>query len=336
MYEIFRFDDHCEDKNLLGNKGANLVKMTELGLQVPPGFVVSIEAYKEYKQDGRLPQDAIKEALEGLEEQTGRSLGCGLAVSVRSSAPASMPGMMDTVLDVWTQADVLSSVRKIFESWDNPRAVEYRRINGISADLGTSAIVQAMVFGDLNASSGTGVVFTRNPSTGERELFGEYLGGAKGEDLVSGRMTPQPMAVLRSQMPGVYAELEAIGNILEKHFRDMQDIEFTIQAGRLYILQTKSGKRSGQAAVRIAVEMAKEGLISREEAVLRISAEDVRAFLHRRIESPEKYEAVARGLGAAPGAATGMVVFHRLDAVEASERNEGVILVRTETNPDDI
>ncbi len=336
MYTICRFTDDCEDKHLLGNKGANLVKMTRLGLRVPPGFIISTEAYEEYKRTGKLPEEEIKQALEGLEEHVGKRLGYGLVVSVRSSAAASMPGMMDTVLDVTDMANVLSSVKRVFDSWDNPRAVDYRRINRIPVDLGTAAIIQAMVFGDLDARSGTGVVFSRNPSTGERESFGEYITEAKGEDLVSGRRTPQPISSLQAQLPDVYAQLEDVARFLENHFRDMQDIEFTVQAGRLYILQTRSGKRTGRAAVRIAVDMAKEGLISREEAVMRVSVDDVKAFLHRRIELPDEYTPIARGLCAAPGAATGPVVFQRLEAVQAQERSEGVILVRPETNPDDI
>ena len=297
---------------------------------------MSIGAYKEYKSTEKLPLDEIKQAVRDLEQQTGKALGDGLAVSVRSSAPASMPGMMDTVLDVREPAEVISSIERVLESWDNPRAAEYRRINRISADLGTSAIVQAMVFGDMDVNSGTGVMFTRNPSTGETGLFGEYLMQAKGEDLVSGRRTPQPISALQSQMPDAYAQLENVATTLEKHFRDMQDVEFTIESGVLHILQTRSGKRSGQAAVKIAVDMAREALISPEEALMRISAEDVAAFLHRRIKSPRKYKRIAQGLGAAPGAATGKVIFHPRQAVEAMEKNEAVILVRPETSPDDI
>jgi pyruvate,orthophosphate dikinase len=336
MTKVYQFTDACEDKSLLGNKGANLVTMTKLRLPVPPEFVVSIDAYKEYKRSGELPLEEIEGALRALEQQTGTKLGDGLAVSVRSSAPTSMPGMMDTMLDVKEPEALLSSIKRVFDSWDNPRAAEYRRIHHIPADLGTAVIVQAMVFGDLNEQSGTGVMFTRNPSSGERVLFGEYLGKAKGEDLVSGRRTPQPISSLKSQMPDLYGQLEEVASILENHFHDMQDVEFTIEAGILYILQTRSGKRSGQAAVKIAVDMANEGLISREEAITRISADDVRAFLHRRIESAGGLTPIAHGLGAAPGATTAAVVFHPLEAVDAKQRNERVILVRPETSPDDI
>ncbi|OGO02873.1 MAG: pyruvate, phosphate dikinase, partial [Chloroflexi bacterium RBG_13_52_14] len=285
---------------------------------------------------GKIPVEEINQALGTLEQRTGKKLGDGLAVSVRSSAAASMPGMMDTVLDVKNKTDVISAVKKVFESWNNPRAIDYRRLNRISADMGTAVIIQAMVFGDLDEKSGTGVLFTRNPSTGEKVLFGEYISGAKGEDLVSGRRTPQSISALQSQMPDMYAQLDEITGILENHFRDMQDVEFTIESGTLYILQTRSGKRSGQASVKIAVDMAKEGYISREEALLRVSAEDVRSFLHRRIEHPEKYKSIAKGLGAAPGATCGAVVFYPVDAVAAMKKNERVILVRPETSPDDI
>ena len=336
MSKIYHLTGAWEDKSLLGNKGANLVAMSKLRLPVPPGFAVSIEAYREYVQTGELPLEEVREALRTLELQTGKELGDGLVVSVRSSAPASMPGMMDTVLDVKNEDEVLSSIKRVFDSWNNPRAVEYRRINRIPADLGTAAIVQAMVFGDMDQESGTGVMFTRNPSSGVRELFGEYLPQAWGEDLVSGRTTPQPISSLKAQMQVVYAELEEVARMLENHFRDMQDVEFTIEAGKLYVLQTRSGKRSGQAAVRIAVDMAKEGFISREDAVMRVSADDLRALLHRRIQSPDESNSIAHGLGAAPGAVAGKVVFTPLDAVAAGRRDESVILVRLETTPDDI
>jgi pyruvate,orthophosphate dikinase len=336
MSTIYQFTGAWDDKSLLGNKGANLVAMTKLRLQVPPGFVVSVETYKEYKRTGKLPVEEIEQALEALEKQTGKKLGKGLSVSVRSSAAASMPGMMDTVLDVKDRVEMISAIKKVFDSWDNPRAVGYRRLNHIPADMGTAAIIQAMVFGDLDRNSGTGVMFTRNPSTGQKELFGEYISAAKGEDLVSGRRTPQPISALKAQMLAMYVQLEEVARILENHFRDMQDVEFTIESGKLYILQTRSGKRGGQAAVKIAVDMAKEGFISREEAILRVSAEDVRSFLHRRVEHQEKYKPIAHGLAAAPGAITGAVVFHALEAEAAMKKNERVILVRPETSPDDI
>ncbi|MBN2098464.1 MAG: pyruvate, phosphate dikinase [Dehalococcoidia bacterium] len=321
---------------LLGNKGANLVTMTRIGLPVPPGFVISIEAYKEYKRTGRLPIADIEDALQWLEGHTGRRLGNGLMVSVRSSAPVSMPGMMDTLLNVSSKAHMVSAVKKIFGSWDNLRAVEYRRLHNIPRDIGTSAVVQAMVMGNRDDRSGTGVVFTRNAITGEPHLFGEYIGQAQGEDLVSGSRTPSPIQELRSAMPEAYAELEKLAHTLENHFHEMQDVEFTVESGTLYLLQTRSGKRSGQAAVKIAVDMAKEGLISREEAVLRVKPEELKALLHKRIQSVEKHEPLAHGLNAAPGAAAGKVVFHPIEALRLAEKSEKVILVRPETSPDDI
>jgi len=336
MSTVSHFKGTWEDPKQLGNKGANLVIMTKLRLPVPPGFVVSIDAFREFMATGKLPEDEIKQALNDLEQQTGKRLGQGLAVSVRSSAPISMPGMMDTILDVTNLEEVLSATKTVFESWKCPRAIEYRRINHIPVDLGTSAIIQSMVFGDMDERSGTGVMFTRNPSTGDKELFGEYLLEAKGEDLVSGRRTPQPISALHSQMPEVYAQLQDIADILETHFRNMQDIEFTVESGRLYILQTRNGKRGGQASVKIALDMAREGLISREEAIMRVSAEDVRSLLHSRIESPETFEPIGAGLGAAPGAICGKVVFQPMDAVVAMKKNESAILVRPETSPDDI
>ncbi|MBI2908509.1 MAG: pyruvate, phosphate dikinase [Chloroflexi bacterium] len=336
MPSIYGFTDGIEDKGQLGNKGANLVTMSKIGLAVPPAFIVSIDAYNEYKNSGKLPLEEIEQALKDLEEQTGKRLGDGLAVSVRSSAPASMPGMMDTILDVRNAMEVVSCIRKVFDSWDNLRAVEYRALHGIPSDMGTAAVVQSMVFGDLDERSGTGVMFTRNPNTGEKELFGEYLHRAKGEDLVSGRVTPKPINVLKSNMPEMHAQLQEVARILEEHFRDMQDVEFTIESDHLYILQTRSGKRSGQAEVKIAVDMAREGLLSRKDAIMRVYPSDVETMLHRRIKSPEKYTPIVRGPGCAPGAATGMVVFTPQDAVLGMQKNQQVVLVRPETSPDDI
>ena len=336
MASVYRFQDDCDDKKLLGNKGANLVTMRRLGLPVPPGFVVSIEAYVNYKGSGGFPTAEIDSALEWLENETGNRLGDGLAVSVRSSAPVSMPGMMDTVLNIRDKASMMSAIRKVFDSWDNLRAVEYRRLNRIPSELGTSAVIQAMVMGNKDKRSGTGVIFTRNPSTGEPQLFGEYIAQAQGEDLVSGTRTPGPVEDLQSAMPKVYAKLEDAAHTLETHFHDMQDVEFTIESGKLYILQTRSGKRSGQAAVRIAVDMVNQGLITREEAIMRVRPEDLKALLHKRIKQPEQHELIARGLNAAPGAASGKVTFDIREVVRMAEKSESVILVRPETSPDDI
>ncbi|MBA7520162.1 Pyruvate, phosphate dikinase [subsurface metagenome] len=336
MVSIFFFEDDCEDKSLLGNKGANLVTMTRVGLPVPPGFTISIEAYKEYEHSGKLPLEEIEQALSQLAKQTGKKVGEDLLVSVRSSAPVSMPGMMDSVLNLEEPAKIMAAVKRVFDSWDNRRAIEYRRLNQIPPDLGTAVIVQVMVFGNKNKNSGTGVVFTRNPSNGDKGLFGEYLEQAQGEDLVSGRRTPQPIETLKLQLPEVYTQLEAEADALERYFRDIQDIEFTVEGEKLYILQTRAGKRTGRAAVKIAVDMVREGLISPEEAILRITPQDVIAILYKQIESPELYHSVAQGLCAAPGAATGKVIFDSLEAVSRAKMNEKVILVRPETSPDDI
>ncbi|MFC1915639.1 pyruvate, phosphate dikinase [Chloroflexota bacterium] len=336
MSSIFFFEGDCEDKIFLGNKGANLVTMTRLGLPVPPGFVVSIEAYREYERNGKLPLEEIEQSLHWLTKKTKKKLGEGLSVSVRSSAPASMPGMMDTVLNLNDSEKIVSAIKLIFDSWDNLRAVEYRRLNRIPSDLGTAAIVQAMVLGNKDKNSGTGVIFTRNPNNGERKLFGEYLDRAQGEDLVSGRRTPQPIETLKLQMPEAYTQLQSVADVLERHFQDMQDVEFTVEDGKLYILQTRAGKRSGRAAIKIAADMVREGLISPEEAILRLTPEDVRALLYKQLKSPESYQPVAQGLSACPGAATGKVVFDPLEAVTRDELNENVILVRPETSPEDI
>ncbi len=333
---IYFFDEDIEDKMLLGNKGGNLVTMTRLGLPVPPGFALSIEAYRDYHGTGNLPLKSIEEAMSQLEKKTGKKLGKGLLVSVRSSAPVSMPGMMDTVLNIGDKASLIAAVKRIFDSWDNLRAVEYRRLNSIPSDMGTASIVQAMVMGNKDSRSGTGVIFSRNPSTGEGGVFGEYMVQAQGEDLVSGVRTPESIDTLRQQLPEAFAQLEGIAAKLEKHFKDMQDIELTVESSVLYILQTRSGKRSGQAAVKIAVDMAKEGTITREDALMRVTPADLRALLYKRLRSPETAVPLARGMPAAPGASTGKVVFSPLEAVTLAKKNEKVILVRPETSPDDI
>jgi pyruvate,orthophosphate dikinase len=310
--------------------------MTQLDLPIPPGFVVSIEAYKKWKETSSLPDEAITDALAALEAEIERKMGKGLEVSVRSSAPVSMPGMMDTILNIGDARKMRNAVKSIFESWDNLRAVEYRRLHDIPATLGTAAIVQAMVYGNRDEKSGTGVVFTRNPSTGEKGLFGEYLSQAQGEELVSGASTPKPIEQLKSEMPEIYDELDGIAQRLERNFCEMQDIEFTVESGKLYILQTRSGKRSGHAAVTIAVDMVGDNLITRNEAIMRVSVEDIRGLLHKQLKTPDKYQPIARGLNAAPGAACGKVVFTAPEALAQSKRGVPVILVRPETNPDDI
>ncbi|MGD0856643.1 MAG: pyruvate, phosphate dikinase [Dehalococcoidia bacterium] len=336
MGYIYSFNDGVEDKSLLGNKGANLVTMTKLKLPVPPGFVVSVEGYNEYKKTGRLSEKEITQAVADLEKQAHAKLGKGLQVSVRSSAPASMPGMMDTVLNISGLSEVRAAIRRIFESWDNLRAIEYRRINNISSDMGTAAVVQAMVFGNKDAKSGTGVVFSRNPSTGEKGLFGEYIQCAQGEAIVSGSTTPVPVSKLEAIMPKMYKELLQKVALLEAHFRDMQDIEFTIESEKLYILQTRSGKRSGQAAVKIVVDMVHEDLITVEEAILRVKPDDLRAILHKHIKPGLEHEPLTKGLAAAPGAVSGRVVFTVDEAMLLSKKSIPSILVRQETSPDDI
>jgi pyruvate,orthophosphate dikinase len=335
MGQVYSFKAGLRDRAQLGNKGANLVIMTQLGLPVPPGFVVSIEAYKKWKDTGVLLESEIRESLTALEEEMGRALGKGLEVSVRSSAPVSMPGMMDTVLNIGNYADMQAAIRRIFDSWDNLRAVEYRRLNNIPTTLGAAAVVQAMVYGNRDENSGTGVAFSRDPSTGAKGVFGEYLAGAQGEAIVSGTHTPQPLAALKSAMPAIFQELAAFADKLERHFCDMQDIEFTVESGKLYILQTRSGKRSGHAAIKIAVDMVNEGIITQEEAVMRVTTNDIRGMLHKRLKGDD-HLAFVRGLNAAPGAAAGKVVFNAHDALAMARKGERIILVRPETNPDDI
>lgn len=333
---VYTFDDGCEDKNLLGNKGANLVTMTKLGMPVPPGFVISIDAYHRFKTSTDLPYDEIKDGLEYIRRKTGKSFGNGLQVSVRSSAPVSMPGMMDTVLNIKDEATMLAAIIRVFESWDNIRAVEYRRLNHIPSDLGTAAIIQTMVFGNADERSGTGVVFSRNPNTGEKGLFGEYLPHAQGEDLVSGTVTPFPIEELKRRLPEVYDELSKLADTLENYFKDMQDIEFTVESGKLYLLQTRTGKRTSRAAIKIVVDLAKSNLISTSEALLRIFPDELKGLIHKSIANPESYVPISRGLGAAPGAVSGKVVFDPMEAIKAAAKNGGVILVRPETDPDDV
>jgi pyruvate,orthophosphate dikinase len=325
-----------KNKYQLGNKGASLVSMTQLGLLIPPGFVISIDAYRKWRETGLLPYEDIKESLTSLETEMGRKLGEGLEVSVRSSGPVSMPGMMDTILNIGDIDQINSAINRIFKSWDNLRAVEYRRINKIPPTLGTAAIIQAMVYGNRDERSGTGVVFSRNPSTGKKGIFGEYMVKAQGEELVSGVRTPKPISTLKSTMPEVYAELEKVANKLESHFCDMQDIEFTVESGKLYILQTRTGKRSGHAAVKISVDMVAENLITREEAIIRVSVNDIQGLLHKQLKASDTYHPLAKGLNAAPGAAGGRVVFDAIEALAQSKKGVKVILVRPETNPDDI
>ncbi len=417
-------------REILGGKGSGLAEMTGAGLPVPPGFTISTEVCRlYYDSDNQVSPEAsgqIDSCLDRLETLTDQKLGDQerpLLVSVRSGAKYSMPGMMDTILNLglnpttvkalsertnnprfaWDSyrrfvqmfgnvvmrvpketfddifddsketagtsldtdlgADVLEQVavdfkkavkeetgndfpddpheqlrlaiNAVFDSWNNPRASHYRRMNGIPSDAGTAVNVQAMVFGNMGESSGTGVGFTRNPSTGAREFYGEFLMNAQGEDVVAGIRTPVPIGELAKVMPDVYGQLRDITNRLEKHYRDIQDFEFTIQTGKLYMLQTRNGKRTGPAAIRIAAEMLREGLIDEKEAIMRVEPAQLDQLLHPQLDPNAEYRVLARGLPASPGAATGRIVF---SADEAAERGktEKVILVRKETVPDDI
>ncbi|MGI9950795.1 pyruvate, phosphate dikinase [Moorellaceae bacterium AZ2] len=429
---IYLFSEGRADmKQLLGGKGANLAEMTNIGLPVPPGITITCEACNEYIRLGRqFPaglEEELKARLKELEALNGKKLGDPkdpLLVSVRSGAPVSMPGMMDTILNLGLndesvkglaantnderfaldcyrrfiqmfgdvvlgvshekfeailekhkerlgvkfdneltpaalreiiaeykdlvkkevgrdfpqdpQEQLRMAIRAVFDSWDNPRAIVYRKINKIPDDLGTAVNIQTMVFGNMGPTSGTGVAFTRNPSTGEKGIYGEYLINAQGEDVVAGIRTPKPIAELKEEMPETYRQFEEICVLLEKHYRDMQDIEFTIERGKLYILQTRVGKRTAAAAVKIAVDMVEEGLISKEEAILRVDPDQVVQLLHRRVDPKAKVQVIAKGLPASPGAASGKVVFDADEAEKKGLEGEKVILVRNETTPDDI
>ncbi len=421
----------AEMKELLGGKGANLAEMTNIGLPVPPGLTITTEACREYYHLGsQMPEgleDDIFAQLQVVESQIGKKFGdvnSPLLLSVRSGAVFSMPGMMDTILNLGLNdqtiqglvaatgnerfaldcyrrfiqmfADVVMEVEKyrfehilehykekqrvkfdneispdtfqqiireykalikketgqdfptdpkeqllmavkaVFRSWNNDRAIVYRRVNKIPDDLGTAVNVQAMVFGNMGNDCGTGVAFTRSPSTGEKALFGEYLMNAQGEDVVAGIRTPQPISTLRQENPAVYDQFVGICAILEDRYRDMQDIEFTIERGKLYILQTRNGKRTAAAAVRVAVELVNEGMINKETAILRVEPEALNQLLHPMIDPKVKVEAIAKGLAASPGAAVGTVVFNADEAEVRGKNGEKVILVRPETTPDDI
>ena len=429
---VYDFDEPSEGgRELLGGKGVGLAEMTQLGVPVPAGFTVTTDACRAYMLNGKeLPEGLepeIQRHLSALEEKTGKRFGDAgdpLLVSVRSGAAVSMPGMMDTILnlglndesveglaattgnprfafdsyrrliqmygevvdgvdaqrferalsdlksergvqqDVELSADDLRelvgtfkqiyeeevdqpfpqdaggqlgrAVKAVFDSWDTPRAQVYRRANRIPEDLGTAVNVVQMVFGNKGATSGTGVAFTRDPSTGEQGLYGEFLADAQGEDVVAGIRTPEPLAKMEKRMPEPFEELLATMRRLEEHYRDMQDIEFTVEDGRLYLLQTRSAKRTATAALRAAVSMVDEGLISREEAVARIDAGQLDQLLHPMIDPKAEVEVAARGLNASPGAASGAAVLDADSAEERGQAGEDVILVRWETTPDDI
>ncbi|MBQ4583590.1 MAG: pyruvate, phosphate dikinase [Bacilli bacterium] len=434
---VYAFKEGNADmRNLLGGKGANLAEMTNLGLPIPQGFTITTEACTDYYAQGEKISDEIQEqifkAIVGLEEIQGKKFGDTsdpLLVSVRSGARASMPGMMDTILNLGLndvavegfaaktgnprfaydsyrrfiqmysdvvmevpksffekiidelkeekgvhydtelttddlkelvarfkkvysenmngeefpqdpKVQLMGAVKAVFRSWDNPRAIVYRRMNDIPGDWGTAVNVQAMVFGNMGETSGTGVAFTRNPSTGEKGIYGEYLINAQGEDVVAGVRTPQPISKLEEDMPEVFAEFMEIANKLENHYRDMQDMEFTIQEGKLYFLQTRNGKRTAAAAIQIACDLVDEGMITKEEAVLRIEAKSLDQLLHPTFDAAalKDGEVIGTALPASPGAAAGKVVFTAEEAKEQGigGKGERVILVRLETTPEDI
>ncbi|WP_334305910.1 pyruvate, phosphate dikinase [Caminicella sporogenes] len=432
-YVYFFSEGNKEMKSLLGGKGANLAEMNKIGLPVPSGFTITTKACNRYYECDREIDKEIREQifnnLKILERETGKVFGDSenpLLVSVRSGAVISMPGMMDTVLNLGLnditvkglskktnnerfaydsyrrfiqmfgdvvlgipkykfdsvlekvkmekgvendteltiddlremikkykdlikkearidfpdnpEEQLMMAVKAVFDSWNNSRAIVYRKINDIPHHLGTAVNVQSMVFGNMGENSGTGVAFTRHPSTGKKEIFGEFLLNAQGEDVVAGIRTPKPISELKNIMPKVYDEFVKITEILENHYKDMQDIEFTIEEGKLYILQTRNGKRTAKAAVNIAVDMANEGLIDKKTAVMRINPQQIGQLLYPTFKSEElkKAKKIAEGLPASPGAATGKVYFNAEDAVKAADSGEKVILVRVETSPEDI
>jgi pyruvate,orthophosphate dikinase len=414
----------------LGNKGAQLAEMKQLHLPVPPGMIITTEAWREYQVNRTLPDDLkreIAEKLKAVEDESGKVFGARsdpLLVSVRSGAPASMPGMLDTILNLglndvtvvglaeqaederfayecyqrfvssfariafgmqgdgfrkileeWSQRSDLKSgqnlplealkavvaefkalveketgkrfpdnvhdqlllaVGAVFDSWFTERAITYRQGQNIPNDLGTAVIVQSMVFGNRGNDSGTGVLFTRDPSTGEKKLYGEFLVNAQGEDLVAGIRTPEPIDALSAKLPEIYDQLVRLSNMLEKHFRDMQDVEFTIEKGKLYVLQTRDGKRTPQASARIAFDMYKDGIISREDALRVIRSIPLQELTLQQKDSSIKLQTLAKGLPASPGIATGSVVFSSNEAVRLKEEGKRVILVRPHTSPEDI
>ena len=387
-------------KAILGGKGANLAEMANIGLPVPPGFTITCQTCMEYANAGNTwPEgalDTIAEYREDLETRMGKKIGDAqdpLLVSVRSGAPMSMPGMMDTVFEnaitamknargVASDTDLTAedlqelveefkeiftenvsaeaypnlvvdgvvqfpqdpmvqlqlAIEAVFGSWNNERAVIYRQREKIADDLGTAVNVQSMVIGNKGETSATGVAFTRNPANGEKEFYGDYLVNAQGEDVVAGIRNTSPIAELKevAGLEDAGQELEDVFLLLENHFRDMCDIEFTIEQGKLWMLQTRVGKRTAAAALHIAIEMEKEGLITKEEAVMRVNPDQLDQLLHPQFDKDAKYDVLARGLNASPGAAVGEVVFSAADAVAVTEAGRKCVLVRWETNPDDL
>ncbi|MCF8010444.1 MAG: pyruvate, phosphate dikinase [Clostridiales bacterium] len=429
---VYLFEEGSADlKNLLGGKGANLAEMTNIGLTVPPGMIITTEACNAfYEKNLQFPpgmEEQVQDKLKVLENETGKKFGdpkAPLLVSVRSGAPISMPGMMDTVLNLglndetvqglaaqsnderfamdcyrrflnmfgdvvlgiehqkfedylqrkknqknyqfdyelsasdWKEVienykqlieketgkpfpqdpeeQLFKAIYAVFNSWNIDRAIVYRRVNKIPDDLGTAVNIVAMVYGNLGDDCGTGVAFTRDPSTGEKNLYGEYLTNAQGEDVVAGIRTPRHISSLKDEMPDVYEQFVNTCHLLEEHYRDVQDIEFTIERGKLYLLQTRKGKRTAQAALKIAVDMVKEGLISKEKALNMVEPSHLDNLLHRRIDPNAELDIAAKGLPASPGAASGQIIFNADEAEKKAQEGQKVILVRTETTPDDI
>jgi pyruvate,orthophosphate dikinase len=372
-----------DQTSLLGGKGANLAELTTLEAPVPPGFVITTEACAAYARSGVLP-DGLEEELRAslqLLSDGERRFGdprTPLLVSVRSGAPTSMPGMMDTILNVGLTPDTVSafaawigseqvardcmsrlsqgfsvssgetlpedpfaqltrSVEAVFDSWNSRRARLYRRYNKIS-DAGTAVVVQAMVFGNAPGSSGTGVVFTRDPSSGERRLFGEYLAGGQGEDVVSGTLNVDDLQRMARESPAAFTELEQLAERFERHFRDMCEIELTLERGRLWILQVRRGQRSALATVRIAVQLAEEGTISRAEALERVDVEVIEKLAAPRLDAArlDPASVLTRGTGSSPGLVTGKLVLSAREAVKRASAGERVILARRETSPEDL
>ncbi len=431
---VYKFEEgSASQRNLLGGKGANLAEMTNLGMPVPPGFTISTEACTDYYNDGKTINEEttkqIFDALSWLEGVRGKKFGDmedPLLVSVRSGAPVSMPGMMDTILNLGLndesvkgfarktgnprfaydsyrrfiqmfsdvvmgqpktlfdailedvkkkngavydteltaeglqeviakykelyrkqqgeefpqdpKVQLMEAIKAVFRSWDNPRANSYRRMYDIPYELGTAVNVQSMVFGNMGNTSGTGVAFTRNPATGAKGIFGEYLINAQGEDVVAGIRTPQPITKLANDLPECYKQFMELANNLEQHYRDMQDMEFTIEEGKLYFLQTRNGKRTAQAAIQIACDLVDEGMIDEKTALTRIEPQSLDQLLHPGFD-PAKLKLareIGQALPASPGAAAGRVYFNAEDAVAAHAAGSRVILVRQETSPEDI
>lgn len=429
---VYLFQEGRADmRSLLGGKGANLAEMTNIGLPVPPGMTITTQVCREYyRQSSKLPESLeaeVRANLTAIETATGKKFGDTanpLLVSVRSGAVFSMPGMMDTILNLGLNeettrglaantgnlrfaydayrrfiqmfADVVLEIPKhsfehlladqkaaqgvaydqelteeslrslidnykklvlketghpfpenpleqlflaieaVFRSWNNDRAIIYRNLNKIDHDLGTAVNIQSMVFGNMGNDCGTGVAFTRNPSTGERVLYGEYLTNAQGEDVVAGIRTPQPIAKLQAEMPAIFEQFSQTAQTLEKHYRNMQDIEFTIEKGKLYMLQTRNGKRTAQAALKIAHDMFVEGLIDKKTAILMVEPGQLDQLLHRQIDGAASLNVLAKGLPASPGAASGQVVFDADEADRLAKAGQKILLVRMETTPDDI